>query len=135
MGTLLGALLLVVSFAAGAAEAPEVVYGKFHRAIATGNIDEVMKHAPAARRAGMAAMSPAQKDAQIKMLSMMLPQAFTLVSKNVAPNGQRARLIVTGPGGQALGGQRPAPMFGDVKMILEGGEWKVDELAWSNETP
>lgn len=128
-------LLLVLSFAAGAAEEPEVVYGKFHRAIATGNLDEVMKYAPAARRAELAAMSAAQKDAQIKMLSVMLPKAFTLMSKNVAPNGQRARLVVTGPGGNPLGGQRPETMYGDVKMIVEGGEWKVEELAWSNEKP
>ena len=135
VGKRLAILLLLVAFAAGAAEEPEVVYGKFHRAIATGNLDELLKHAPAARRAEMAGMSDAQKDAQIKMLSMMLPKAFTLMSKSVAPNGQSARLVVTGPGQPIIQGARPETMYGNVKMIVEGGEWKVDELAWSNERP
>lgn len=135
MRTICAVLLLFLAINALAAEEPEVVYGRFHRAIATGNLDEVMKHAPAARRAEMAGMSAAQKDAQIKMLGMMLPKAFTVMSKNVAPNGQSARLVVTGPGQALMQGQRPETMYGNVKMIVEGGEWKVEELAWSNERP
>lgn len=131
---LLGAILLAVSLAAVAADEPEVVYGKFHRAIASGDLDGVMEHAPAARRAEIAAMSGAQKDAQIKMLSMMLPKAFKLVSKNVAPDGKRARLLVTGPSQPPEGGRAQA-MYGDVKMVNEGGVWKVEELSWSSEKP
>lgn len=118
-----------------AAEEPEAVYGKFHRAIVLGNLDEVMKHAPAARRAEMAGMSPAQKDAQIKMLSLMLPRAFTLMGKRVSPNGKIAHLVVTGPGQPIIAGAAPEKLYGQVKMISEEGEWKVEELAWSNERP
>ena len=135
MRTICGVLVLFLGINAIAAEEPEVVYGKFHRAIATGNLDEVMRHAPAARRAELSGMSAAQKDAQIKMLSMMLPKAFTLMSKNVAPNRQSARLVVTGPGQPLMQGARAETMYGNVRMIVEGGEWKVDELAWSNERP
>ena len=135
MRTLCAVLALFLGVNALAAEEPEVVYGKFHRAIATGNLEEVMKYAPAARRAEVAGMSAAQKDAQIKMLSMMLPKAFTLMSKNVAPNGQTARLVVSGPGQMIVEGSRPQTMYGNVKLVVEGGEWKVDELAWSNERP
>ena len=80
-------------------------------------------------------MSPAQKDAQMKMLSMMMPKAFTLLGKRVAPDGRSARLVVTGPGETVIAGGAKEPMYGRVKMVMESGEWKVDELAWSNDKP
>lgn len=131
----LGTVLLLAAFAASGAEAPEAVYGKFHRAIATGNLEEVMKHAPAARRAELAGMSQAQKDAQIKMLSVMLPIAFTLMNKTLSPDGKQANLVVTGPGKPIIAGAAPEKLYGQVKMITEGGEWKVEEASWSNERP
>src|SRR5689334_16499902 len=132
---LFAGMLFAAAFAAAAADGPDIVYGKFHRAIASGNLEEMMRYAPAARRAEVATMSPAQKDAQIKMLSMMMPKAFTLLDKRVAPDGRSARLVVTGPGETVIAGGAKEPMYGRVKMVLESGEWKVDELAWSNEKP
>ena len=130
-----GTALLFLAFNCFAADGPEVVYGKFHRAIASGNLEETMRYAPAARRAEVAAMSAAQKDAQMKMLSMLMPKAFTLMDKRVAPDGKSARLLVTGPGETVIAGGGKEPMYGRVKMVMENGEWKVDELAWSNEKP
>ena len=128
-------LCLAAAFTAAAADEPDVVYGKFHRAIASGNLEETLRYAPAARRAEVATMSAAQKDAQMKMLSMLLPKAFTLVDKRILPGGKNARLIVTGPGETVIAGGGKEPMYGRVKMVIENGEWKVDELAWSNEKP
>lgn len=130
-----GIALLIFAFNAFGADEPEVVYGRFHRAIASGNLEEMMRYAPAARRAEVAVMSAAQKDAQMKMLSMLMPKAFTLVNKRIAPGGQSARLIVTGPGETVIAGGAKEPMYGRVRMVQEGGEWKVDEIAWSNEQP
>lgn len=130
-----GIAFLVLACNAFAADAPEIVYGKFHRAIAVGNLEEMMRYAPAARRAEVAAMSAAQKDAQMKMLSMLMPKAFTLVDRRIAPGGKQARLIVTGPGETVIAGGGKEPMYGRVRMVQESGEWKVDEIAWSNEPP
>lgn len=130
-----GIALFVLACQAFAADEPEIVYGKFHRAIAAGNLEEMMRYAPAARRAEVAAMSAAQKDAQMKMLSMLMPKAFTLVDKRLAPGGRNARLIVTGPGETVIAGGAKEPMYGRVRMVQEAGEWKVDEIAWSNEPP
>ena len=132
---LLFAAFLIVSLPAFAGDEPEVAYGKFHRAIAAADLEEAMKYAPAGRRAELASMSAAQKDAQLKMLSMLMPRAFTLLSKNVAPNGRTAQLVLTGPGQPIISGARPETMYGQVKMVNEGGEWKVDETSWSNDKP
>ena len=129
-----GFALLLVAFAA-AAEEPEAVYGRFHRALASGNLEETMRYAPAARRAELASMSPAQKEAQVKMMSVMLPKGFTLMNKRVAPDGRSARLIVTGPAESLAGDGRMQTMYGTAKMVLESGEWKVDELSWSSDRP
>jgi hypothetical protein len=34
-----------------------------------------------------------------------------------------------------IAGGAKEPMYGRVKMVMESGEWKVDELAWSNDKP
>jgi hypothetical protein len=69
------------------------------------------------------------------MLSLLMPRAFTLLNKSVAPGGKSARLMVTGPGQPIIAGARPQPMYGDVKMVNENGEWKVDETSWSDQKP
>jgi hypothetical protein len=130
----LGAVLFFLAFAASGQEAPEAVNGKFHRAIAAGDLDEMVRYAPEARRAEMQGMSAAQKDAAVKMMQMMLPRAFTLLDKRVAPDGKTARLVVSGQAQSLLGG-RPETTYGRVAMVTEKGEWKVDEVSWSNERP
>src|SRR5258706_10500452 len=127
MKKILGVVVFFVASAALAAEEPEIAYGKFHRAIASADLAEAMKYAPAARRTEMAAMSEAQKDAQIKMLSLMLPRAFTLMNKTVAPNGKTANLVGTGPGQPVIAGAAPEKMYGRVKMVSDSDERNVDE--------
>jgi hypothetical protein len=129
-----GFVFLVLSCSALGQETPEATYGKFHRAIAAGDLNEMLRYAPAARRAEMQGLSPAQKEASVKMMQMMLPRAFTLVSKTLAPDGRTARLVVSGPGESLMGG-KPEMMYGKVAMVTEKGEWKVDEVSWSNDRP
>ena len=127
-------LSLIVAAGASAADEPEVVYTKFHRAMVAGDLDEVQRYAPAAQRRELAAMSPAQKDAQVKMMAALSPRAFVLKHKSVNPGGQGARLIVSGPG-PAQPGERGEPLWGTIRMVMEGGEWKVADVEWSNTQP
>src|SRR5258706_16129940 len=93
------ALLLAAFLLPGAALAqtePEAVYAKFHRAAVSGDVDEMARYGQAAQRAEIASMSAAQKQATAKMMAVLLPRAYLLNSKTVAPNGQSARLIVSG---------------------------------------
>ena len=128
------AAALLLPAAAMAADEPEVAYGKYHRAAVTGDLDEMQRHLPAPQRNQIAAMSAAQKDAETKMLAATMPRAFTVKQKVVNPNGQSARLIVSGPEGTVLGA-RPTMLYGTIGMVNEGGEWKVSETNWSNEQP
>jgi len=127
------ALLVLLPLAAFAAEEPEAVYAKFHRAVMAGDLDEMLKYGPAPRRAEMQGMSASSKDAALKMAQFMMPRAFTLQRKTVQANGRGATLIVSGP--WAGGGQRLETMYGIVRMVTENDEWKVDESNWSNEKP
>ena len=126
------ALLILLPLAALAADEPEAVYAKYHRAVMSGDLDEMLRNGPLQRRAEMAGLSAAHKDAALKMARFMMPRAFTLERKTLNARN-RATLIVSGPG--EAGGNRMQTMYGTVNMLLENGDWKVDEVNWSNERP
>ena len=128
------ALLILLSAAALAAEEPEAVYAKFHRAAVSGNIEEMTRYGPAAQRAELASMSAAQKDATVKMMAALLPRAYLLNSRTVNPNGQSARLLVSGAS-HFQPGDKPETLYGTITMTMERGEWKVGGMDWSNTGP
>ena len=136
LAAVLVSLVSVVSLCAVAvaADEPEAVYAKYHRAAASGDLAEMSKYAVAAQRSDMAGMSAAQKDAMVKMLAVTMPRGFVLRSKSVKPDGKNAVLVVSGPGA-SMGGEKPEMLFGTIKMASEGGEWKVAESSWSNNAP
>jgi hypothetical protein len=115
-----------------AADEPEAVYAKFHRAVMAGDLDEMLRYGPAQRRAEMQGLSAAHREAALKMASFMMPRAFTLERKTMLARG-RATLIVSGPGD--TGQQKLGTIYGTVAMLMENGEWKVDESNWSSEKP
>jgi len=63
-----------------------------------------------------------------------MPRAFPVRSKVVNPCGRTARLVLSGVGENLLSG-RPETLYGEIAMVMEGGEWKVDESGWSNQQP
>ena len=117
---------------ASAAEEPEAVYASYHRAAASGNLDEMLRYAPAAKRAEISAMSASQRDAMVKMLAISMPRAYTLKQKQVAPNGANARLLLDGPSGEIIDGKAEM-LYGVIRMVNERGEWKVNQSDWGNE--
>jgi hypothetical protein len=117
-----------------AADEPDAVYGKYHRAAAAGDLDGMAQYAQAAQRAELLAMSAAQKSAMVKMLAVTMPRAYAVRNKSVAPDGKSARLVVSGPG-EGQPGEKPEMLYGTVRMTVEGGEWKVGETQWTNNAP
>lgn len=129
------ALLLLAALPARAADEPEAVYAKFHRATMAGELEEMLRHGPAARRAEMQGMSESSRNAALKMAQFMMPRAFTMERKVMSPNGRAATLIVSGPGEGGSGSGKLETIYGSVKMLLENGAWKVDEASWSSDRP
>jgi hypothetical protein len=80
----------------------------------------------------MQGLSAAHKEAALKMVRSMMPRAFTLERKAMNPKGQ-ATLIVSGP--WDVGQQKLGTIYGIVTMLMENGEWRVDESSWSNDKP
>jgi len=134
MRAFIAAILLFLPLAAPAAEEPDAVYAKYHRAAFSGDLAEVARYSPAAQRAEFASMSPAQKDASVKMLRASLPRAFILRNKTVAPDGRTARLVVSGEADSPTGG-KPEQLYGSIRLVLEDGEWRVAEAEWNNTPP
>ena len=92
------------------------------------------KYEPEARRAELAAMSAAQKDASVKMLAATMPRAFSLRDKRMNPDGRSARLVVSGQGTDIVDGKLEM-LYGTIRMAMERGEWKVEETRWNSEPP
>ena len=124
MKALLAAFL--VATAALAAEEPEAVYAKFHKAGVEANFDEMRKWGSAAGAAEIAAMPAAQRQEALKFLAGLLPKAYTIDSKSVSAS--RATLRVSSK-------QPQGTVYGVVTLIKEGGEWKVEEEKWGEPAP
>ena len=131
---LFAVLALAAALPLAAAEEPEAVYAKFHRALFAADLEEMLRYAPDAQRAEMAAMSPAQKSASLKMMAVLLPRAYVLKDKSIAPGGQAARLVLTGTAAQLVNG-KPETVYGTIRMVMQRGEWKVAESDWNNTAP
>src|SRR5688572_11489131 len=113
------ALLAVFLFCASAlaAEEPEAVYAKFHKAGLEANFEEMRKWGSAAGAAELAAMPAAQRQAALKFLAGMLPKSYSIDSKSV--EASRATLRVSAK-------QQQGTVYGVVTLLKEGGEWKVE---------
>ena len=131
---LFAALALAAAPPLAAAEEPEAVYAKFHRALHAADLQEMLRYATDAQRAEMAAMSPAQKSASLKMMAVLLPRAYALKDKSIAPGGQAARLALTGTAPQLMDG-KPETLYGTIRMVMQRGEWKVAASDWTNTAP
>jgi hypothetical protein len=128
----LAALLVLLPCAAPAADEPEAVYARFHRAAMGGNLDEMLTYGLEQRRAEMQGASATTRDAALRLVQFMMPRAFKLENKTVNARTGRATLIVSGPWED---GSRMQTVYGTVMMVMENGAWKVDETTWSNEKP
>ena len=137
MRPFIAAFLSLTALAAAparAADEPDAVYAKYHRAAVTRDLNEMLRYAAAEQRNELSDISPAQKDAAMKMLEASMPRVYMLKDKTVAPDGKRARLLVSGPGGSVLDA-RPETLYGTITMVNERGEWKVAASNWTNTPP
>jgi hypothetical protein len=129
---LLAALALALPL--GAAEAPEAVYAKYHRAVATGNVDALMRYSTDARRAEIGALAPAQRAESVKMIDSIMPASYKVLAKSIYPDSKIARVYVSGMAKSAIEG-KPGTLYGVARLLMQNGEWKVDSVEWSNVNP
>ena len=123
------AALFTFSVAAPAAEEPEAVYAKFHNAGLTSNFDEMRRYGTAAKGVELAAMPAADRQSMFKFLAMILPKTYTVASKTLSPDGNRATMRVTSTQKSGTGG-KPDTASGLITLVKEKGLWKVDEADW-----
>ena len=128
------ALALLLPFAAAALEEPDAIYGRFHRAVIAEDVNEMLKYSPDQQKAELNAMSPGQRSAQVKMIASLFPRSYVLKAKEVNPDGKGALLLLFGAGPVMLD-SKPETLWGRIRMVVERGDWKVQEVAWSNSTP
>ena len=112
--------VLLVPGAVLAADGPEAVYGKLHKATLAGNVDEVLSYATSARRKEMAEL-PGRED-MVRVMAMAMPKSYSVTRKDV--DGAKAVLQVRGLH------EEHGPAAAKVLLYKEKGSWKVDEWGW-----
>ena len=116
-------LALLVAVPAAAADDPETVYGKLHRATLAGSVEEVLSYATAGKRKEMASL-PGREDV-VRMMALSLPKAYSVTKNDTSADGRKAHLELRGV--HDSGG----PTRGNAEFVKEKGAWKVDEWSWS----
>ncbi|MBI4937172.1 MAG: hypothetical protein HY846_02975 [Nitrosomonadales bacterium] len=113
-------LLAAMPLAAPAADEPEAIYAKYHRAGLAANFGEMLKYGSTAKAAESASMPAAARQAMLESLAQTLPKTYSVAGKTVDAGGTRSTLRVAAPGA----------MGGTVILLKENGEWKVNEVSW-----
>ena len=126
MRNLLCTAMLWVPALACAAEAPEAVYAKFHRAVVAGDFNEMIKYGTAKQAAETQAMPPAARQAALELVRRLMPKTYSLAGRRIETDQRMTlRLVSQGAGGISSG---------TARMQMENGEWKVDEVNWGGGT-
>lgn len=121
MGKLTGAVaMLLLPCAVAAAEDPETVYGKLHRATLAGNVEEVLSYSSTGKRKEIASL-PGKED-MVRMLAMSLPQTYSVTSRDVG--ARKAHLDLRGVHDAS------GPARGHADLVKEKGRWKVTDWSW-----
>lgn len=109
-----------------AAEEPEAVYAKFHKAGLDASFAEMRKWGTAKKGEEMATMPPALQGPMLRMLASMLPKSYAVTGRKV--DASRATLNLSAK-------QDNGTVYGVVTLLKEGGEWKVDQAKWGEPGP
>jgi hypothetical protein len=127
------AFFFLLPCVASAEEDPEAVYGKFHRAMLAGNLDDMIKYGTPGGVTNIAKL-PADKRKQVlDLMKSLMPQRFKVTGRQLSNDGTNLTLRMTGSGASAFGQNSPA-QDGLVVMVKQGGEWKVDASNWKSAT-
>ena len=128
------ALFFLLPCTAGAQEDAEAVYAKFHRAMQTGNFDDIKKYSTADRAAELDKIPADQRAGMLGFVAMLLPPTYKITGRQPSPDGTSIafRAIAAIP---TLPGAKPEQANGDIQMVKQGGAWKVKESSWKNADP
>src|SRR5688572_25873756 len=94
----MAALFLLLPYAASAQEDPEAVFGKFHRAMLTGNIDEMNKYGTPGGGTEIAKMPAEQRKQVLDMLKGLTPKRYKVTGRQPGSDGNSLTLRMTGSG-------------------------------------
>ncbi len=125
------ALFFLLPCAVSAQEAPEAVFGKFHRALQEGNIDDMNKHATPGGISDIAKL-PADKRKQVlDLMKSVTPKSYKIIGRKLDNDGTKVTFRMTGTGASLLG-LKGGAQDGVIVMVKQGGAWKVDEYNWKD---
>lgn len=126
---LAAALIALLPLAAPAQEDPESVYAKFHRSLHAGDLATMVRYGSEPGASEMRKTPPEQVKGMLELMKKLIPPSYTVVGREISPDGSRATLRATGRGASLFGGKEET-QYGRILLLKQGGEWKVDQSNW-----
>lgn len=124
-----------MSFGADAKATPESVYNKYHRAMVNAKTFEDVTPFLTAKTVKEMKDTPAQERTMMfGVIKDICPKEVHVVSSKI--EGEKANLkLIVGDGKpvfieRPLVGKTKEETKGEVNMVIENGEWKVDKESW-----
>lgn len=128
------ALAMALLASPAAAQEPEEVYARFHRALFDGNEAEMAKYGTSEGAAEMARMPPDARKKMMELMRNLLPRSYAITGRQIAPDGNSAVLQATGSMIDPFT-NKPGTQYGTVDLRKQGGAWKVAQSSWNNQPP
>jgi hypothetical protein len=125
------ALFLLLPCVASAQDSPEAVFGKFHRAMLAGNLDDMNKYGTPGGGTEIAKMPPEGRKQIVDMMKNATPKRYKITARQPSGDGNSFTLRATGTGA-AMFGLNANAQEGMVRLVKQGGEWKVDDVKWKD---
>jgi hypothetical protein len=125
------ALFFLLPCAVSAQDDPEAVFGKFHRAILAGNLDDMIKYGTSGGGTDIAKLPADKRKQMLDTMKSLTPKRYKITGRQFSNDGNSLTLRMTGSGASVFG-LKGDPQDGVILMVKQGGEWKVDEFNWKN---
>jgi hypothetical protein len=130
----IAALFLLLPLGATAQEGAEAVFGKFHRAMLAGNLDEMNRYGTPGGGTEIAKMPAEGRKQILELMKNATPKRYKITGRQQTDGGNSVTFRMTGTGASAFG-LNANPQEGMVRLVKQGGEWKVDDVKWKDAGP
>lgn len=100
----------------------------------TGNLDDMIKYGTPGGGTDIAKLPADQRKKVLDSIKNITPKRYKITARQLSSDGNRLTMRGTGTGATILG-EAALPQDGEILMVKQSGEWKVDEVNWKGRKP
>lgn len=125
-GIALIAMICAFTGVSSAADTPQQVYAKYHKAMIAGDFDGSVKYLVESVRETLNKMDPSKRKAAFERGRQRMPRNYNVLKCRIKQG--KADLLLSGIAKSEAG--KPLKSNGFVKMRKQGGQWRIYRDVW-----